>query len=181
MRYFLTFAFATLLITSPALAAKIPQLDPTWFASQLFWLAICFAALIVIVTFQITPGIRRVLEDRDTIIRRELVEAESFKASAEAAKGNFEEAMLEAREQSAMMLAEANKTIKTSTSTAEAKHEAEITARIQATEKDAAAAVARAIAGSESSVTGLVETMAQQLLGSSVEQIRAQNAVKKVA
>ena len=89
--------------------------------------------------------------------------------------------MLEAREQSAAMLAEANKTIKTGTSTAESKHEAEITARIQATEKDAAAAVARAIAGSESSVTGLVETMAKQLLGSSVEQIRAQNAVKKVA
>ena len=181
MRYFFTFAFATLLITSPALAAKIPQLDPTWFASQLFWLVICLSALIVIVTFQISPGIRRVLEDRDTIIRRELHEAESFKASAEAAKGNFEEAMLEARELSGVMLAEANKAIKTDAATSVAKHEAEMTARIDATEKAAAEAVARAIAGSESGVTELVEAMAKQLLGASVEQIRAQNAVKKVA
>jgi F-type H+-transporting ATPase subunit b len=181
MRRFFTFAFATLLVSSPALAEQIPQLDPTWFASQLFWLVICFGVLIVIVTFQITPGIRRVLEDRDTIIRRELHEAESYKTSAEAAKGNFEGAMLEAREQSAVMLAEANKTLKANTATAEAKHEAEMAARIQATEKDASAAVARAIAGSEASVTALVEAMAKQLLGSSVEQIRAQNAVKKVA
>lgn len=180
-RILLITPLAVTVTASPAFAEKLPQLDPGWFASQLFWLAITFTALIFIVRFKVAPGVGNVLEERKTTLERELHEAESFKASAEATKGNFEEAMLEAREKSSAMLAEAKREIAAEISAGEAKHAAEIAARITATEQQAAKAVRQAIAGSDGSVAGLVEAMAEKLLGQAVGQSEAQGAVKKVA
>ena len=182
MRRTLLIAFAAVAVTaSPAFAEKLPQLDPVWFASQLFWLAITFTALVVVVRFRVAPGVGSVLEQRKTVLERELHEAESFKASAEATRGNFEEAMFEARQKSTTMLTEAKRQIAAETGAGEAKHAAEIAARITATEQQAAKAVRHAIAESGASVAGLVEAMTEKLLGQSVEQSEAQRAVKKVA
>ncbi len=57
----------------------MPQLDPTSFSSQLFWLVVVFAFLYVFMAKAIVPRIRNVLGKRQHQIRHDLDAAEELK------------------------------------------------------------------------------------------------------
>ena len=61
----------------------MPQLAFNTFAGQLFWLAITFIALYIVVSKVILPRISGVLENRGSLISTELSKAEAFKNQAE--------------------------------------------------------------------------------------------------
>ncbi|MDR1365409.1 MAG: ATP synthase F0 subunit B [Holosporales bacterium] len=55
----------------------LPQLDPTFYVSQLFWAAVCVTALVVVLKRRVIPRINDVVAKRNTFIAGEkaLVEA----------------------------------------------------------------------------------------------------------
>ena len=57
----------------------MPQLDPSTFASQLFWLAVTFGLFLLIVWRVALPKIGRVLEDRRERIERDIARAGEIK------------------------------------------------------------------------------------------------------
>jgi len=61
----------------------LPQLDPTWFASQVFWLAICFAILYFIFARKTLPDISNVIENRKNHIESDLEMAEKLTSEAD--------------------------------------------------------------------------------------------------
>ena len=75
----------------------MPQLDPTWFASQLFWLAISFIVLYVLISRVLLPPIAGVMAKRKSAIDGDIATAEKLKKEAKAAKASYEQAMTEAR------------------------------------------------------------------------------------
>lgn len=49
----------------------MPQFDPSSFASQIFWLAICFGLLYFAMSKVFLPRIRDILHNRDTVINND--------------------------------------------------------------------------------------------------------------
>lgn len=75
----------------------MPQLDPTYFASQIFWLAITFGFLYLVFARKVLPTVSEVLENRQNKLTGELERAEALKNEAEEARKTYEVALAEAR------------------------------------------------------------------------------------
>lgn len=77
--------------------AGMPQLDPTHFASQIFWLVVSFVLLYVLMSRVALPRIASVIEQRDHRIKSDLDRAEKVKADADAALATYQKTMADAR------------------------------------------------------------------------------------
>jgi F-type H+-transporting ATPase subunit b len=75
----------------------MPQFDPTFFTTQLFWLFVTFALLYVLMSSLAMPKIGAVLEERQRRIDDNLDKASQLKAEAEAAIALYEKALAESR------------------------------------------------------------------------------------
>jgi F-type H+-transporting ATPase subunit b len=75
----------------------MPQFDPTFFSSQLFWLYATFILLYLLLSTLAMPKIGGVLEERQRKIDDNLDRAAELKGEAEAAIALYEKALAEAR------------------------------------------------------------------------------------
>ena len=75
----------------------LPQLNVTDFAPQLFWLALSFIVLYVLLARIVLPRIGSVIEERRNRMQRDLQEAERLKTETEKALAAYEEAYAAAR------------------------------------------------------------------------------------
>ncbi|MEC8291305.1 MAG: hypothetical protein VXZ78_04375, partial [Pseudomonadota bacterium] len=71
----------------------MPQLDPTSFPSQLFWLAVCFGTMLLVLSVFVLPRITRTLTARQGQIEGDLQAAEKLRADAEAALAAYDAAL----------------------------------------------------------------------------------------
>lgn len=78
-------------------AKAFPPLDPTTFAPQLFWLALTFGVLYVILSRVALPRVSEVIEERRDRIQRDLDAAERLKDETEKALQGYEKALSDAR------------------------------------------------------------------------------------
>lgn len=85
----------------------MPQLDPTWFASQLFWLFICFTVLYILLSRLILPPLQGVITSRKTAIENDLNVAQELKSMAEQAKLSYETTLIKSRDSARSLIAEA--------------------------------------------------------------------------
>ena len=74
-----------------------PPFDPTTYSSQLFWLAICFTFLYLVLSRIALPRIGEVLEERRDRIQRDLDKAAELREETETAIASYEEALASAR------------------------------------------------------------------------------------
>ncbi|HPD82426.1 MAG: hypothetical protein R3D88_00340 [Alphaproteobacteria bacterium] len=75
----------------------LPQFDPEWFASQVFWLAISFAVLYIIFSKKTLPEISGVIENRKNHIQSNLDSAEKLTAEADAVHDAYNENLAKAQ------------------------------------------------------------------------------------
>jgi F-type H+-transporting ATPase subunit b len=66
-----------------AAEAGMPQLDPTYWASQAFWLILVFTILYISIAKFYLPKIKNNLDDRENKIKEDLVSANKFKELSE--------------------------------------------------------------------------------------------------
>ncbi len=74
----------------------MPQLDPTWFISQFFWLCICFFFMLFLMSKIFIPKIKDILEQRQRKIDDYLVKAHQIKEQAEESLKKYNEALVKA-------------------------------------------------------------------------------------
>ena len=81
MKCYLSLIIATLAIRSDLFAAEagMPQLDPTYWASQVFWLIVVFTILYISVAKFYLPKIKSNLDNRENKIKEDLESANKFK------------------------------------------------------------------------------------------------------
>ena len=81
MKSYLSLIIATLAIQTNLFAAGagMPQLDPTYWASQAFWLILVFAILYISIAKFYLPKIKNNLDDRENKIKEDLDDANKFK------------------------------------------------------------------------------------------------------
>ncbi|WP_420103389.1 F0F1 ATP synthase subunit B' [Bosea sp. (in: a-proteobacteria)] len=77
--------------------SSFPPFDPSHFASNLFWLAITFAALYWLMSTVALPRVGEILEERSAKISGDLDQANAMQAKAEEMAQAYERALAEAR------------------------------------------------------------------------------------
>ena len=85
MRLFLLIigVFTTSGVNLFAAEAGMPQLDPTYWASQAFWLVLIFTLLYLALSKLFIPKIKESIDDRENKIKDDLDEAQKLKSIAE--------------------------------------------------------------------------------------------------
>ena len=141
----------------------MPQMDPTWFASQLFWLAVTFVFLYLALASHVLPRIHNILEGRKDRIDHDLGRASQMKEEAQEARTTYEKALTEARMGAQELLAANNKTAAAQAAAQNAELDKVITAKLS--ESEASIAKARA------DVMVKIEPIAQELASLIVEKL----------
>ena len=87
----------------------MPQLDPEYWISQIFWLVITFGLLFVILSKLILPGISKNLENRKSQIVENIETADKQRSESDKLNKEYEKVILESRIKAKNILKEAKK------------------------------------------------------------------------
>ena len=92
MKKFLSLLIAFIAMNKNLFAAEagMPQLDPTYWASQAFWLILVFAILYISISKFYLPKIKDNLDNRRNKIKEDLENASKFKEQSEAKMREYE-------------------------------------------------------------------------------------------
>ena len=92
MRSFLSLLLAILAINADLFAAEagMPQLDPTYWASQAFWLILVFVILYISISKFYLPKIKSNLVNRENKISKDLEDANDFKEKSDSKIKEYE-------------------------------------------------------------------------------------------
>lgn len=143
----------------------LPQLDPSSYASQLFWLVVTFAITYVAMAKFVVPNIREVLERRRNQIQHDLDTAERAQRDAESAKNAYMQAMHEAKENSKKQIAEAQKEVDRLISAEQAKVAAELDAKMAESATRIAEQRKQAYASIAPMLTDIVSDITKRMTG----------------
>ena len=143
-------------VSGRAAAAEhgMPQLDISTFAPQLFWLAIWFVILYLLMAKLALPRVNKVMEARRQRREGDLARAAQLKADAEAASAAYQRALAEAR-------AQAQSTIKETSD--------RLAADAAARQRALAAALAEQITEAERRIAGTKDQALAEVRGIAVD------------
>ena len=95
----LLFALVAMSENLYAAEAGMPQLDPTYWASQAFWLILVFAILYISISKFYLPKIKNNLDNRENKIKEDLENANKFKEQSEAKLKEYESILEDAKKE----------------------------------------------------------------------------------
>jgi F-type H+-transporting ATPase subunit b len=146
----------------------MPQLDVSTFSPQLFWLAISFVVLLLLMWRLTLPRVSKVLEQREERIGGNLEKAEKLKAEADAVLAAYQKSMADARAQAQAALAAAAAEITATTAAREADFAKKLADQTAAAEARIKASKAQALAEVRTMAGDLAAAMTSKLTGAVV-------------
>jgi len=156
---------SSVIATSPAFAAGLPQLNVTTFSSQVVWLVITFVVLYVLMSKVALPRIGEVLEERQNKIDDNLAKAEELKTQGEAACTAYETSLSDARSKAQSAIRE----VKDSAAAEAAKRQSALNEKLQAqissSEQAISAARDEALSGIKDVATDVATSVVEKLIG----------------
>ncbi|MCH9765980.1 MAG: F0F1 ATP synthase subunit B [Alphaproteobacteria bacterium] len=111
-------------------AKAFPPLDPANFAPQLFWLALTFGVLYVILSRVALPRVSEVIEERRDRIQRDLDAAERLKDETDKALSGYEKALSDARSNASVIARKERDALNAEVSAEQAKVEDQLAAKL---------------------------------------------------
>ena len=188
MKHYLNLIVAILATRSNLFAAEagMPQLDPTYWASQAFWLILVFSILYLSIAKFYLPKIKNNLDNRENKIKEDLDAANKFKDVSETKLKEYEKILENSKKEVIKILLESksklDKDIQTKKSNMEKEIENEISkaqeeitelkknsiSDIQNISKDIASNIIENISGdklNESSIKAAVEDISKKKIG----------------
>jgi F-type H+-transporting ATPase subunit b len=156
----------------------MPQLDVTWYPTQLIWLALTFIALYAVIAWVAVPRIGGVLEERQRRIDGDLERAAALKAEAEAAIAAYQKAMTEARNGAREILRQAGDALAKQSEVRQKALGDKLAEQIKAGEARIAQSKQAALAEVQTVATELARAAAARLADIVVDEGRATAAVR---
>ena len=95
----------------------LPQFDPTWFPTQIFWLAITFIVMYVFFSSRILPDISGILENRRVHVESDLETADRLRKEADSVQAAYEGNLDHARNESKRLVNDVHTSMKTKAET----------------------------------------------------------------
>lgn len=158
----------------------MPQFDPAVWPTQLFWLAVIFVVLYLLMSRVALPRVAEVLEEREVRINDQLRKAENLKHDAEDAIAAYEKAMAGARAQAHEQLRQAHEATANEAAARQAELSATLSSDLEAAEARIGAARDQAIAGLRDMASELVGSVVERLTGEKPDAGTVKAAVAKV-
>lgn len=97
----------------------LPQFDPTWFPSQIFWLFVMYAVLYIVFARKTLPVLSGIIDNRNNLIESEMDEAERLTTEATAVQEDYENNLSSARQKATETTMEVEQAIRAKASKAE--------------------------------------------------------------
>lgn len=160
-----------------AAEAAFPPFDPTYFASQLFWLAISFALLYLLLSRFVLPRIGGAIEERRDRIADNLDAAADMKAQADETVKAYEKELADARARASAFAAEAKADADKDIAEATRKADAELDAKLEESDQRIKESRDKALAEVRTIAAGAASAVASHLAGLDVSEADAENAV----
>ena len=104
-------AFGAMISNLNAAEAGMPQLDPTYWASQAFWLILVFVVLYISISKFYLPKIKDNLDNRENKIKEDLENANKFKEQSETKLKEYELIMENAKKEVAKIHLDSKNTL----------------------------------------------------------------------
>jgi len=145
---------------SGASNAGMPQLDPSTWSNQIFWLVLALIAIYMILSRVALPRIAAVLAERQGTITNDIAAAEDLKSKAADAEAAYDKALLDARAEAQRIIAEAKAEMQTDLEKAIEKADAQIAAKSAESEE----AIAEIRAGAVDSVKAVAKDTAKEII-----------------
>jgi len=143
----------------------MPQLDPTTFVPQLFWLAISFIVLYGLMRWLALPRVAAALDARRRQIDGDLSRAAELKIEAEAALAAYQKALSEARAEAQATLRETSEKLAADAAERQRQLAATLGEQIAAAEKRIAAAKEAALGEVRGIAIDVARSVTEKLIG----------------
>ena len=157
-----------------------PPFDPTYFGSQLLWLAITFGVFYMIMSRVVIPRLSGILEDRRDRVMRDLDEAQRLSAEADAAEAAYEHELAEARKNAHSIALEATDKAKAEAAETREKVEAQLSERMAEAEARISAIKEKALGEVDAIAAETTETIVTELIGSKLTKAEVTKAIDAV-
>jgi F-type H+-transporting ATPase subunit b len=158
----------------------VPQLDVSTFASQIFWLIICFGTLYWLLSRHALPRVSEILEARQDRIAADLDQAQRLRREAEVALAAYEKAMAQAQDEAQALLADAQNRLQAEAAERQAELDRQLAAQLAEAEARIASARERALAEMADAAVGAAQAAAARLAGVEVSLDVARAALRSV-
>lgn len=155
----------------------MPQLDPTFFAPQLIWLAITFILLYAVMAKLGLPRVGGIIAARKARIDGDLEKAAQMKSEAEAVIAAYDKALAEARMQAQITIRETTERLNALSAERQRKVAEELAHESAIAERRIDAAKRAALDGVRQVAIEVTRAAATKLTGSAIDDGRAAAAV----
>lgn len=113
----------------------MPQLDPSTWGNQIFWLVLALVAIYMILSRVALPRIAAILAERQGTITNDIAAAEDLKSKAAGAEAAYDKALIDARAEAQQIIAEAKADMQADLDKAIAEADTQIAAKSAESEK----------------------------------------------
>lgn len=159
--------------------APFPPFQKDTFASQLFWLALCFVALYVLMSKVALPRVGSILQARRDKIAGDLAEAQRFKDESEAALAAYEKALTDARNRAQAIATEVRDKLMIEAETKRKTLEAQLNVQLAEAERTIAATKTSAMANVRSVAADAAAAIVERLIGTRPPEAAVAQAVER--
>ena len=161
-------------------AGGLPQLDPSSFESQSFWLIVIFVGLYFIFAKKSLPDISKTIEDRAERINNDLDSAEQIKNEVALVQEEYEARLKEAREQSSGLFKNIEEEIKARSDEETKKFQEYSVKKIAELEETITKARDEAMNEMTEIAAEVANQAAEKIIGVSADAKSARDAVKSI-
>jgi F-type H+-transporting ATPase subunit b len=158
----------------------MPQLDPSSFPSQLFWLTVSFVVFFLLMWKLALPRVASVLQKREEKIMSDLDRAQAFKSQAAEVMAAYDRALAVAREEAAVITRQATGEMATQAAKKIEEMTAAVAKQIQAAEGRIAATRTEALNQVREVAGEATKLAVAKLIGAEPSSDRVDNAVGNV-
>ena len=158
----------------------MPQLDPSTFAPQLFWLLVTFVLLYLAMWKIALPKIGSILQDRQERIDDDLEKAEKLKQDAEAVREAYEKTVAEGRNKAQETIRSASGKMAAEAAAQHATLTEKLNAQTTEAETRIKAAKEQALANIRTVATEVTQAAASKLIGRDISEADAEKAVASI-
>jgi F-type H+-transporting ATPase subunit b len=158
----------------------VPQIEVSTFASQIFWLILCFATLYYLLSRKALPRVSEILEARQDRIAADLDHAQRLRRDAEKTLESYQQAMAKAQDEAHALLAEVQSRLEAEAAERHAEIDRQLAKQLAEAEAQIAAARKRALAETAEAAVDAARAAAARLAGVEVSQEAARAAMRRV-
>lgn len=158
----------------------LPQLDPSSFPSQIFWLCVIFTGLYIFYSKKSIPDIARVVEDRKERVQNDLDSAGKIREEVKSVQAAYEEKLHEAREKSSGTYKDAEKIIKQNADDAQKTFQEKSSSEIAAMEQRLENAIEAAMEDMNSLAADVAIEAAEKIIGVRATEKDVKDVVKSL-